>query len=319
MAITRRNLLKASVCGGTLLACGSSAQAARRVEMAPGALGMLYDSTLCIGCQVCMVGCKKANNMKPDPADNNPSWDNPRDLSSRTLTVIKKFEEGSGRRPNQEKDGFAYIKQNCMHCADPSCVSACPVSALTKDNKTGIVSYNKKACIGCRYCQISCPYNIPKFQWDNPLPQIVKCQLCSHLIAKGGIAACCAACPTGASLFGPVELLQQEAKKRLLYTPGEVYEFPLHDISTGKTVSHQSAQYIDHIYGEKELGGSQVMMLSAVDFQKLGMTKLPDESYASITENIQHTLYKGMLLPIALLGGLVYFVKKNAENHHNDE
>ncbi len=319
MAITRRNLLKASACGGALLACGSSAQAARKMEMAPGALGILYDSTLCIGCQACMVGCKKANHMEPDPADSNRTWDNPSDLSSRTLTVIQKFEEGSGSQRNQEKDGFAFIKLQCMHCADPACVSACPVSAMTKDDTTGIVSYNKKACIGCRYCQIACPYNIPKFEWHKPLPQIVKCELCQHLIAKGGISACCASCPTGASLFGPVELLKKEAHRRLLYTQGEAYEFPLHDIRSTRTVSHQAAPYKNHIFGEKELGGSQVMMLSAVDFQKLGMPELPDESYASITENIQHTLYKGMFLPVALLGGLVYFVKKNAESHHNDE
>lgn len=315
MAITRRNLLKASACGGALLACGSSAQAARKVEIAPGALGILYDSTLCVGCQACMVACKQANAMEPDPIDNNQTWDNPDDLSSRTLTVIQKFEEGTARNQNQATDGFAFIKRQCMHCVDPACVSACPVSAMTKDKSTGIVSYNKKACIGCRYCQIACPYNIPKFEWHKALPQIVKCQLCHHLIAKGGISACCTACPTGASLFGPVTLLKQEAHHRLLYTPGKSYEFPLHDIRAKRTVSHRAAIYKDHLFGEKEMSGSQVMMLAAVDFQKLGMPDLPDESYASMTENIQHTLYKGMFLPIALLGGLVYFVKKNAEKH----
>jgi Fe-S-cluster-containing dehydrogenase component len=319
MAITRRNLLKASACGGALLACGTSVQAAGKVEMAPGALGILYDSTLCIGCQACMVGCKRANNMEPDPADDNPTWDNPRDLSARTLTIIQKYEEGSGRQRNQETDGFAFIKLQCMHCAHPACVSACPVSAMTKDPQTGIVTYNKKACIGCRYCQVACPYNIPKFEWHKPLPQIVKCELCQHLIAQGGISACCASCPTGASLFGPVELLRQEAHRRLLLTPGQDYEYPLHDIRGNRTVVQPAAHYQDHLFGEKEVGGSQVMMLAAVDFQKLGMPQLPEESYAGMTENIQHTLYRGMFLPIALLGGLVYFVKKNAETHHDDE
>ncbi|PLX47227.1 MAG: hydrogenase 2 protein HybA [Desulfobulbaceae bacterium] len=319
MAITRRNLLKASACTGALLACGSSAQAAREAAMPAGALGILYDSSLCIGCQACMVGCKQANDMEPDPEGGQTIWDNPADLSSRTLTVIKKYEEGKARTRNQTKDGFAFVKLQCMHCADPACVSACPVSAMTKDAETGIVSYNKKACIGCRYCQIACPYNIPKFEWHKPLPQIVKCELCRHLIAKGGISACCASCPTGASLFGPVELLKEEAHRRLLYEAGHYYEFPLHDIRSGRSVVQPAALYKQKLYGEKELGGSQVMLLSAVDFHHLGMPELPDKSYASTTETIQHTLYKGMFLPVALLGGLVYFVKKNAEKLHDDE
>jgi Fe-S-cluster-containing dehydrogenase component len=232
--------------------------------------------------------------------------------------VVQKYEQGTGRQHNQEKDGFAFIRLQCMHCTHPACVSACPVSAMIKDDKTGIVSYNKKACIGCRYCQIACPYNIPRFEWDKPLPLIVKCELCSHLIARGGISACCTYCPTGASLFGPVEMLKQEAHRRLLYTAGQYYDFPLHDIRAASTISQRAAKYKNHLFGEKELGGSQVMMLAAVDFPKLGMPELPDESYASMTENIQHTLYKGMFLPVALLGGLVYLVKKNAENQDDE-
>ena len=96
-------------------------------------------------------------------------WDAPEDLSGNTRTLIKLF---------KDTKGWSYIKYSCMHCQKPSCVSVCPVSAMTKDPVTGIVDYSKDTCIGCRYCQVACPFNIPKFQWDRTVPQIVKCDLC---------------------------------------------------------------------------------------------------------------------------------------------
>ncbi|MDA3972136.1 MAG: hydrogenase 2 operon protein HybA [Desulfobulbaceae bacterium] len=309
MSLSRRDVLKGAACTGLVLASGVNAQA-RDKTLPPAALGILYDATLCIGCQACMSGCKRANKLEPDPSGNESLWDNPTELSTKSLTVIKQYRQNETEDKAQTvKSGF--IKRQCMHCVDPACVSACPVSAMQKDPATGIVTYNKKACIGCRYCQIACPYNVPTFEFDKPFPQIVKCQLCDHLLAKGDIAACCQVCPTGASLYGPVELLKEEAKRRLALPEGQVALFPANDIRTGRTVSHTTAEYQQHIYGEKELGGTQVLLLSSLPFAKLGLQDLPEESYAGVSENIQHTLYKGMILPMALLAGLLYFVKRN--------
>jgi Fe-S-cluster-containing dehydrogenase component len=310
MPLSRRDLLKGgAACTGLILASGTNA-VAREKTLPPAALGILYDATLCIGCQACMSGCKRANKLEPDPSGTEPMWDNPTELSPKSLTVIKQYRgKKSGQSGQSISSGF--IKRQCMHCIDPACVSACPVSAMQKDTTTGIVTYNKDACIGCRYCQVACPYNVPTFEFDKPFPQIVKCQLCNHLISKGKIAACCRVCPTGASLYGPVKLLKEEAKRRLELTPGIPADYPLNDIRTNKTTSHTTATYQPHIYGEKELGGSQVMLLSSLPFNDLGLQTLPDESYAGTSETIQHTLYKGMILPIALLGGLLYFVKRN--------
>ncbi len=314
MKIKRRDFLKGAVSSGILLASGGEklAQASQKKSLPPDALGILYDSTLCIGCQVCVKACKEANNMPRDPATKDGLWENPGDLSARTLNVIKKYGTGG------EKDtigGYAFVKRHCMHCVDPACVSACPASALTKDSKTGIVSYNKDACIGCRYCQISCPFNIPKFEWDSPFPQIVKCQMCRHLIAKGGISACCAACPTGASLFGGVSDLIVEARRRQHMEPGTYYDFPVSRLGSGEITRQRAGQYMPKIYGENEVGGTQYLFLAGVPFDKLGLPDLPADSYIEDADGIQYAIYKGMVYPIVVLGGLIYMIRKGGDKH----
>jgi Fe-S-cluster-containing dehydrogenase component len=314
MTIKRRDFLKGIAGGAALSILPDISNAQDKVKSSPEAVGILYDATLCIGCQACMVACKKANDMPYEHQGPLPLWDNPVDLSSKTLNIIKKYENGNKRTKDSMHDGYSFIKRHCMHCFDPACVSACPASAMTKDKLTGIVSYNKDACIGCRYCQVACPFNIPKFEWDKPFPQIFKCQMCSHLISKGIISACCNACPTGASLFGPVIDLYAEAQRRLKMTPGEYFNFPVASVSSGKIQSHKAAKYIRHIYGETESGGTQVLLMSGVPFDLIGLPNLPDRSYASLSENIQHMIYKSMILPVAVLGGLAFIVAKNSKN-----
>ncbi len=310
MDIKRRDFLK-GVAGGAAMVMAPGVVSARgKKQRLSGALGILYDSTLCIGCQVCMVACKKANNMPLEHYGAQKIWDNPIDLSAKTLNVIKEYENGNRTTKDSEVNGYAFVKRQCMHCVDPSCVSACPASALTKDKKTGIVNYNIDACIGCRYCEVACPFNIPKFQWAEPFPQIVKCQLCNHLIAKGGMPACCSECPTGASVYGPVDILLKEAKRRQKMEPGKSYDYPVSSITSSETAKHKAARYIPHVYGETEAGGTQTLMLAGIPFNKLGMPELPDSPYTALAESIQHTLYKGMILPIIAFGGLMYLVKR---------
>lgn len=314
MKIKRRDFLKGIAGGAAMIALPDISGADQDTKIPKGSVGILYDATLCVGCQTCMVGCKKANNMPMDSHGPLPLWDNPIDLSSKTLNIIKKYEHGTKEVKDRAVNGYSFIKRQCMHCFDPSCASACPASALTKDKTTGIVSYNKDACIGCRYCQVACPYNVPKFEWEKPFPQIVKCQMCSHLIAKGDIPACCSTCPTGASLFGSPIDLQIEAARRMEMIPGAYYDFPVASLSSGNTQSHKATAYVPHVYGETESGGTQVILMSGVPFERLGLPKLPERSYASLAESIQHTIYKGMILPIVLLGSLTVIVAKNSKN-----
>ena len=93
--------------------------------------------------------------------------------------------------------------------------------------------------------------------------------------------------------------------------PGKYYDFPVSSLDSGKTFSREAASYVPQIYGENEVGGTQVIMLAGIPFSKLGLPELPEKSYAATAENIQHTLYKGMIVPIIALAGLFYFVNRS--------
>ena len=323
MTLNRRQFLKVAATGVGASLCATKAHALQREthEVSPDAVGMLYDSTLCIGCKACMSACKDANNMPVESAADKPIWDTPLETSGDTLNVIKLYKNGSGEHKDQLQDGYAFMKRHCLHCVDPSCVSVCPVSAMTKDPVTGIVEHHEDRCIGCRYCVYSCPFGIPKYEYDDAFGQIQKCEFCSHLQAKGEIPACCDVCPTGATLFGRVDDLKQEFQQRLQKQPGDKYIFPRGKLGADRP-PHEGTipSYQQNVYGTRELGGTQIMYMSAVPFDKLGLpTDVPDHSYPSIAEGIQHTVYKWMLAPAFLLGTLSYVVHRNTHNHHDQD
>ena len=179
--MNRRNFIKAASCGALLtgaLPSVSHAAAENRPPI-PGSLGMLYDSTLCVGCQACVTKCQDINFPERNP-QGEQTWSNNDKLSPYTNNIIQVWTSGTGVNKDQEENGYAYIKKQCMHCVDPNCVSVCPVSALKKDPKTGIVHYDKDVCTGCRYCMVACPYNVPKYDYNNPFGALHKCELCNQ-------------------------------------------------------------------------------------------------------------------------------------------
>jgi Fe-S-cluster-containing dehydrogenase component len=315
MAISRRDLLKgAAVVGaaGAATALAGPAEAREEPEKLPDAVGMLYDSTLCIGCRACVRKCKEVNSLPDEPTAGAAM---PTDLNASTKNIIKLVEDG-------DKRGF--VKQQCMHCLDPSCVSVCMLGALHKEGQgkraaegehqgSGIVLYDKTTCVGCRYCQLACAFNVPKFEWDKALPLIVKCELCRHRrdAQKGGVLAqanpgCCEVCPRGAVIYGKREELLAEAKRRVAAEPG---------------------RYNPQVYGEKEGGGTQVLYLAAagLDFQKLGMPDLPERSSADFSESVSHAPYLHGITPVALyvaMAGAIWWNKKKeaaTEGHEEDK
>ena len=314
--LSRRNLLR-GMAGGAGVAATTAlcpeAEARGPHKLPEGALGLLYDGTLCIGCRACMSACKEANGM---PAEHTELaignyWDAPLDISGKTLNVIKAYRDGAATHKDEEKDGFAFTKVSCMHCIDPSCVSACPVSAMTKDPITGIVHYNVEACIGCRYCVAACPFNIPRFTFDKAVPKISKCQLCQHRLDEGKYAACAEACPTGATLFGPVLDLRKEVERRRALAPGTETTFPRGKIGGDDTYEGKVGHYVERTYGETEIGGTQVWHLSGVPFDLLDKPPLPKVAPARISESLQHAIYNNLIAPLGFLGALAAMAWRN--------
>src|SRR5574340_784399 len=281
----RRHFLKSAgaAAAATGVAASPPVEARGNRTLPPDAVGLLFDSTLCIGCKACVSACRAANDTHPEFSTEEHLWDTPLDISGKTITVIKAFRSGSGTHKDSQTDGYAFVKKSCMHCVDASCVSACPVS-------------------------------VPRFEYDRALPQIVKCQLCYHRWPEGHYSACAEVCPTGATLFGKVSDIKAEIARRKALKPGEPTTFPRGKLG-GPDQSYPgvAASYVDHVYGEKELGGTQMMMLAGVAFDKLGYPTLPDRSFASQSETVQHTVYYGLVAPIVFLGGLTWMAKRHVK------
>jgi len=293
MRTSRRGFFKAVAGGGGALISYHmripSAQARMSTALPPQAVGLLYDATLCVGCKSCMVNCKQANSvpggalytkgMKTPPYENKGPkgdegiWDAPTELSGKTLNIIKVYKNGTCEQKDRAVNGYAFFKQQCLHCISPACVSVCPAGAFRKNPETGAVYYLADRCIGCRYCQLACPFGIPRYEWDSAWPQVRKCQLCGHRYQGGKYAACAEFCPTGATIFGKVFDLRAEAARRLALKPGEYYDFPLKTVGSSETTRRPVARYAEGVYGLVEAGGTQNIMLSGVSFELLGFKK----------------------------------------------
>jgi len=245
---------------------------------APGAeqIGLLYDATLCIGCLECVRACKTDHDLPPEITP---------DLSATTYTVV-------------EKKGEQYIRRLCMHCIDPTCVSVCPVAALTKE-PGGQVTYDWSACMGCRYCVMACPFNIPRYEWHSYNPRVQKCDLCIHRTSKGGETACSWICPTGATQSGPREELLAIARKRIEDHPD---------------------RYVPHIYGEKEVGGTGVLVLSGVPFEEVGYdTDVIANAVPALTWKVMKKIPYVIVNGAIVRGGLAWIINRRKDVERNPE
>ncbi|MGZ5441006.1 MAG: 4Fe-4S dicluster domain-containing protein [Thermoanaerobaculia bacterium] len=236
---------------------------------------ILFDSTQCVGCLECEAACAKENGL---PYDDQVAKVKKTSDTKFTYVAVKTI-----------KDEEKYMRNLCMHCIDPTCVSVCPVKALTKSAE-GPVVYDASKCMGCRYCMMACPFQIPKYEWSKAIPTVKKCIMCSERVAEGKQTACAEACPTGATFFGDRDLLLVEARKR-------IDENPL--------------QYVNHIYGEMEAGGTGVLMLSSIPFSEWGFpANLPTHSLPSITEGVLAHVPDVVTLGSAVLGGIYWITHR---------
>jgi len=201
--------------------------------------GILIDTTLCTGCDRCVEACKQENKLGKDLPRR---WKrNIDDLSSTRFTTVI------------QREGNHFVRQLCRHCEQPACVSACIVGALKKTAE-GPVIYDSAKCMGCRYCIMSCPFGIPRYDWENSIPYIRKCTMCYPRILDGQIPACVEACPEKATTFGPCDELLREAHHRIEENP---------------------ERYIQSVVGENEVGGSSIIYISDISLGFLSYNPNP--------------------------------------------
>ena len=248
---------------------------------------MIQDNTRCIGCRACMIACKEWNDLAADETDffAGDGYQNPRDLDENNYTLITYHEEPADAE-------WVFGRKLCMHCTEPACVSVCPTGALQK-LADGPVELNTSRCIGCRYCMQACPFTIPKFNYDSPFPKIHKCTMCSDRIAADLDPACATVCPTHAIEFGDRDDMLAEAKRRIADAPG---------------------RYVPHVYGEKEVGGTNVFHLSSVPFEKLGYEMgLPDEPLPNLTHKSMRFVPRIFFTLLSVFGVMAWIVRRRME------
>ncbi len=279
MSISRRKFLSGLAVGaGTLASRVAGASSVRRFAGYPGRYGLLFDSTLCVGCRSCEQACKEVNGLPPlSEADREDKsvFENQRRVTPDSLTVVNRYREAKDGRP------AVYRKLNCMHCNEPCCATVCLVGAYTKTPE-GPVLYDPEVCIGCRYCVTACPYYALSYEYNDPVtPRVMRCTMCYPRILEGKNPGCADACPTGAITFGRREDLIKAARERIAAHPD---------------------RYVDHIFGEHEFGGTSWMVLAGVPFGELGLpegntyTPLPEigTAYLSVVPLVL-TIYPGLL------------------------
>ncbi|MBN2563347.1 MAG: 4Fe-4S dicluster domain-containing protein [Phycisphaerae bacterium] len=268
------------------------AKASEAVEPWDELMGVLVDTTKCIGCRRCEYACQDAAGFNP-PAiptfEDKSVMEQPRRPYPRSHTVINQY-----ANPKDASKPI-YNKFNCLHCIDPACMSACIVSAFSK-RKDGPVVYDKNRCMGCRYCMVACPFEIPTYDYNMPLtPQVRKCNLCAHLVPdKQDVPACVKICPEEVMTYGKRSHLLEEAHRRIRDNP---------DV------------YIDHVYGEHEAGGTSWLWLSSVPFEEIGFKHFGHKAPPRLTEKIQHGEFKYFLPPLmwyGLLGAAMWLTKPEA-------
>jgi len=293
--ISRRGFLKAAglISAGAAGVPVKNAQAAPKNVLTDERMGVLVDTTLCIGCRRCEYACQKAHDMPVNDIehyDDRTIFEEMRRPDTKSLTVVNEY--ASDIAVNNPVN----VKVQCMHCDHPACVSACIVGAFSKE-ESGAVVWDSSKCIGCRYCMVACPFQIPSFEYDKAIqPRIMKCDFCHTRTKEGLLPACVDICPVHALMYGRRFDLIEIARRKIQAEPD---------------------RYVNHIYGEEEVAGTSWLYLAGTDFAKLDFPKLTSKAAPGATESIQHAIFKYFIPPLslyALLGGIMWINRKQQES-----
>ena len=286
MGIDRRTFLKGMGKGITLAIPGGALMKGtlEAKEIAPSKefMGVLVDTTRCVGCRSCEMACAESHGQPVPDISDTKALDKIRKTSVTQWTLVNRY---------QTDKGEVFAKKQCMHCNQPGCVAACLVKAMVKQ-KNGAVTWDTN-CMGCRYCMVSCPFDIPKFEYGSATPKIQKCSLCWEKLQAGGKPACVEACPAEALTFGTRRELLGEANRRIYGEAGK---------------------YVQHIYGEHEVGGTGYLYLSGVPFEQIGFrTDLGTTAYPEFSKGFLYSVPIVLLLWPAFLIGVNTITKRKDE------
>ncbi|OQX88968.1 4Fe-4S ferredoxin [candidate division KSB1 bacterium 4484_87] len=293
MSQSRRSFLKAMGTVSLTAVGAKESKATPKNVVSDDRLGVLVDTTVCIGCRQCEYACKVEHGLPAgniDDYSDRSVFETMRRPDHTALTVVNEYPAENSRQQS------VTVKVQCMHCDHPACVSACIVGAFTKQ-ENGAVIWDEGRCIGCRYCMVACPFQIPAFEFDKTIqPRIMKCDFCYETrTSKGLPTACVEACPTEALTFGKRYELIQIAHERIRKNP---------------------ERYIDHVFGEHEVGGTSWLYLGGQEFLRLGFPDVGTNPAPGATEPIQHAIFKFFVPPVALyalLGGIMWLGKQSSE------
>jgi len=260
----RRSAVKTlALAAGSTLAGRNLAQASTsdgRENLAPTAesAAILIDTTKCMGCRMCERACAEANGLPEPPKSVEPGVQ--RDTTEAQWTVVNRYET---------EGGPVNVKRQCMHCLQPACASACLTRAMVKTDD-GPVIWRGDKCMGCRFCMLSCPFDVPKFEYHSANPRIQKCRMCFDRLQEGELPACVSNCPAKATAFGTRTEMLDLAWSRVYAEPDK---------------------YVHHVYGEHEAGGTGVLYLASVPFDQLGFrTDLSPQAYPTFTREFLYSV-----------------------------
>ncbi|MFW5730521.1 MAG: 4Fe-4S dicluster domain-containing protein [Desulfonatronovibrionaceae bacterium] len=277
MKISRRFFF--STMGASALTTAAGPARASRHKAPEDPLGCLVDLTRCTGCRRCEQACNKVNHL-PEPDElftDMRILDQKRRPDEKAYTVVNRYYPGKVDEHNQLIP--VHVKIQCMHCREPACASACITGAL-KRMENGAVYYDPAKCIGCRYCMVACPFQIPAYEYHKPLtPRVMKCTFCFERLQEGQKPGCAEICPVEAITFGRRSMILELARKR---------------------ISSDPVKYFNHIYGEHEAGGTNWLYIGPAPFEDMGFFKVPETPLPALTETIQSTLFSYLWSPIAL-------------------
>lgn len=284
MNLNRRNLIKIAGAAGAATIAGRALSSATTRGAARDAVGVLVDTTRCVGCRACEAACSEANALAaPEMPGEDAVFAARRKTGPTAFTVVNK---SAAKSPSGED---RYAKTQCMHCVTPACASGCVVKALEK-TASGPVVYHEDRCLGCRYCMIACPFGVPKYEYTKAAPLVRKCTFCAARQAKGLPPACTDACPSGALTFGKRADLLEEAKTRIYQSPDK---------------------YVHEIYGEDEAGGTSWLYISDVPSASLALPQdVVKKSYPEMADGALSAVPFIVTLWPPLLMGLYTFSKR---------